>query len=120
MPLVTTFEQACEAKGYNPEIVLPVVTGMPEELQAPIIAAAKAFIIVDVLNDGWIPNYDDYNEEKWELWYWLNKPGFRLDVVGYVSTGTHAGARLVFKDKARARHMDKHFRDIMQVLYTKK
>lgn len=71
-----------------------------------------------VLNEGWVPDYDDSDQEKWELWYYLNQPGFRLFVVYYVYTRTTAGARLALRKKELGLHVDKYFRHIMLDLLT--
>jgi hypothetical protein len=116
MPLVKTFAQACKHKGLDPKKVLPNVSGMPKEHRKAVIAAAKLFIIVDVLNDGWVPNWDDRSQEKWWPCFYLNKPGFRIDTVYSDCTRTNVSFRLCFKSKDIALYAAKNFKQLYRDL----
>lgn len=69
--------------------------------------------LCEVLNEGWIPDYNDHDQEKWWLWYYLNEPGFRLDVAYCDYTNTYAGARLAVKRKEIALHIDQYFKHVV-------
>lgn len=109
MPLVKTFAQACKHKGLDPKTILPDVSSFPKEHQKALLATAKAYIIVAVLNDDAVFDYNDYNQEKWVLWYWLNKPGFRLRDAGYDNTDSDVGPRLSFVSREVALHANTYF-----------
>lgn len=115
--LVTSFNQACKEKGLNPKTVLPDVSAYPKEHQKAVIAHAKLLIIIDVLNDGYKFNWDDYSEQKWELWWYMNKPGFRLGGALCVRSASDVGSRLCFRTKALALHAAKHFEPLFKDYY---
>lgn len=112
MPLVNTFNQACKHKKLDPRKAVPDVSGLPKEQQKAVVAAAKLFIIADVLNDGHKFNWDDYSEQKWFLWWWMNQPGFRLYDAAYGNDYSRVGSRLCFRTKAIAEHAAKHFKPL--------
>lgn len=116
MPLVNTFNQACKHKKLDPKKAIPDVSGLPKEQQKTVIAVAKLFIIADVLNDGHKFDWNSYSEEKWYLWWWMNKPGFRLDVAYCVYAYSVVGSRLCFRTKAIAEHAAKHFKPLYKDL----
>ena len=114
MKLIKTFEAACKAKGLSPENCIPDVSTYPAEHQKAVVAAAKLFIVVDVLNDGWKPNWNNDDEYKYYLWFDMEKSksnpsGFRLDYVDFNYTDSHVGSRLCFKSREVAEHAAKHF-----------
>jgi len=111
MTKIKTFAQACKKLGLNPERCLPGVSRVPKKHQAATLAGAKLVIITEALNDGWEPDWDNSNEAKYFPWFWMNKPGFRLDdlVFGWSASDTGAGSRLCFKSRGLAEHAAKYF-----------
>ena len=62
------------------------------------------------LNEGWIPDYTNSNEEKWVIWFDLSSgSGLSLCGIAYTSAYTSVGSRLVFRTKALAMHAVEHF-----------
>ena len=116
--LITTFEQACEVKGIDPGIYPQV----PEDLQKPIIAAAKLIIIINVLNEDWKPNWKDFDENKYYPWWDMNDSsspsGFGLDGVTYDYSGSAVGSRLCFKSEELARYAATQFEAIYKDYFT--
>lgn len=120
---ITTFEQACEARGYDPSKVLPDVTNMPARYQAAALATAKMYIVTEAINEPvkenapWSPNWNNYDEKKWHPWFDMEKDekanpsGFRFHDTysDYDVTHTCTGSRLSFKTKSRVEHATKHF-----------
>jgi len=115
MRLIKTFEGACKVLGHDPQKVLPKVTGFPKAHQKAIIATAKLFIINEALNfidngkKKWVPDWDNTSEGKYYPWFWLDKPGFRLDDCYYGSSGTTVGARLVYRTRDLAKYAATQF-----------
>jgi hypothetical protein len=114
---VKTFEDACEALGLNPES-LPVVENLPEKDRQSIVAYYKLTIIIRALNEGWEPNFSDWNEYKyWNLFY-INTNGA---TAGFgcadssrapSSAAANVGSRLCFKTRELATYAREQFRDI--------
>jgi len=111
--LVETFEAACKERAFDPSTIIPDCSFYPEEHRNALISMAKTFIVVDVLNDGWKPNWSD-DEYKWELYLDLSGAGFRLGTVANRFSLSFVGSRLVFKSKAIALHAAKYFEDLFK------
>jgi hypothetical protein len=119
---IKTFEAACKKLKLNPDKVLPNVSVYPEGHQKAMTAFAKLVLIAMVLNDGWIPNWQDNNEWKYYPWFDMEKDksnpsGFRLNGATYCYTFSDAGSRLCFKSRELAEYAGKQFeaeyRDLM-------
>lgn len=115
MRMIKTFEGACKVLGHDPVKVLPKVTAFPKVHQKALIATAKLFIINEALNyqdygkKKWVPDWDNTSEGKYYPWFWMDKPGFRLDGCFYGITTTAVGARLVYRTRALAEYAAKQF-----------
>lgn len=112
--LVKTFEAACKKKALDSQIIIQYLSAYPEEHRGALISMAKTFIVVDVLNDGWRPNWSDYNEAKYELYWDLSGGGFRLNFVRSRYSGSNVGSRLVFKTKTIGEHAAKYFENLFK------
>ncbi len=119
MPKIKTFEQACKALKIKPE--LPVVTMLPEKHQKAIIAFYKLTVIIEALNEGWVPNWNDNSEWKYYNYFWVDASketpsgfGFSDSSTYYASTLTGVGARLCFKSSELAEYARKQ-KEIIQL-----
>lgn len=119
---ITTFEEACEKLGLpTDESILPDMCVFPEKHRTALMANAKLIIIAEALNDGWEPNWEDYNEYKYFPWFYMDAPGFRFFVatIGFSDTGTTGGSRLCFRTRKLAEYAGQTFlelyRDMMVI-----
>jgi hypothetical protein len=79
---IKSFEDACGVLNINPFDILN-----PEDTRDE--AAYKQLkIITKALNQGWTPDWDNSNEYKWYLWFYMNRPGFRLHAAAYCYTSS--------------------------------
>mgnify|MGYP000928640032 CR=1 FL=1 len=114
---VKSFEDACSIEGIDPVKAVPFQN--PEDIdQKSINAYAKLIIINRVLNEGWVPNFDD-NKWKYYPWFYMRSvaaggPGFSYDGCIYDYSYSTVGARLVFKSEELAEYAGKQFRDIYE------
>ena len=80
----------------------------------------KAVILVRVYNEGWVADYEDSNQTKYEVIY-RYKAGFGLayHVYGIWYSDTYCGGRLCFKNQILGKHVTtKHaeiFRDFLTI-----
>lgn len=110
---IKTFEDACAAQNLDPN-TLPDVSAIPENYQTSTIAAYKLMIVAEALNEGWKPDYSNWNQYKYEPWFeWSSSAG------GFVSgdyvlwfARTAVGPRLVFKDAETAKYAGQQFIDL--------
>jgi hypothetical protein len=118
MAQIKTFEGACKVLGHDPVKVLPKVTGFPKPHQKALIATAKLIIINEALNfvdngkKKWIPDWNNTSEGKYYPWFYLNKPGFRLNDCHYGIAHSVVGARLVYRTRALAEYAAKQFKTL--------
>lgn len=75
------------------------------------IGYKEAKLIFAVMNEGWVPDYNDPNQNKYELRWVKNKNGgfsFRF-YYAWSSSFTSAGARLTARSGKIADHIGKYF-----------
>jgi hypothetical protein len=115
--LVTSFEEACQLRGYDPEKCLPEVSMYPAQHQTALIAAAKMFVINEAINEGHQFDWNNFDEKKWFPWFDMeltedNPSGFRFYVAYCGIDLSHVGSRLSYRTRAAAEHAGKTFVDI--------
>lgn len=127
--LPTTWAQVCKIKGIDRAI--PDVSNFPEEMREYMINAYMHPIIVEVLNADhkpvytpWIPDYTDYSQTKYEIWWDVkataDKPaGVGLAYFDYDGQCTHSycGSRFCFRDVPRAKHFAQYFLPVVNKHY---
>ena len=74
----------------------------------------KLKTITKVLNEGWIPDWANNNENKWQPYFRLSSGGFVFDDTGYRYSYTDVGnaSRLCFKSDELATYAGQQFIDI--------
>ncbi len=84
-----SFEDACLILGVSPDKVVPDFSCYPEKHRKSMEAHAKIVLIVEasnkLANDGkaWLPDFDNEEQYKYEVWYEKGSSGFRF--AGYVT-----------------------------------
>lgn len=101
---IKSFEDACKHLGLNPND-LPVVDMLPEKDRKSIIAFYKLTIIIRALNEGWEPDWSNWDEWKYYNWFYVEKgedqrsSGFRYNDTNYTNTNTNTSSQLCRKIK---------------------
>jgi len=120
MKKIKTFADACKKLGLDPN-KLPDVSLLPEKHQKSIIAFFKLIIIVEAINNGWTPNWNNSNQYKYYAWFWVEASeqqpaGSGFSRSDYVSSYTHSyvGSRLCFETSEQAMYAAKQFGDLYQ------
>lgn len=114
---IKSFEDACKHLRLNPND-LPVVDMLPEKDRKSIIAFYKLTIIIRALNEGWEPDWSNWDECKYYNWFYVEKgedqrsSGFRYHVTYYTDTGTSTGSRLCCGTFDDAEYIGKKFEDL--------
>lgn len=118
---IKSFEDACKRLGIDFEH-LPYLSKVPEEFHKPILAYYKLVIIFKAINNGWKPNWGNYNEYKYYPWYYVLSSGFGFDDSYYncTTTGTTVGSRLCTDTSEKAIYIAKQFEDLYKdyILYS--
>lgn len=113
-----TWEQVCAIAGKDP-LVLPDVSAYAEKHRKHAIADFKLIIIAEVLNEGWTPDYTNYDEYKWFPYFDVDadkerKSGFGLSchVCDYWLSHSTVGSRLCYKSRELAKYSGETFIEI--------
>ena len=71
-------------------------------------------VIVEALNEGWKPDWDNYNEAKYYPWFEMSPSSFAFDVSTYDNEAALAGSgsRLKLKSRELAKYCGEQFKDI--------
>jgi hypothetical protein len=114
---VKTFEDACKVLGLDPKS-LPIVENLPEKDRQSIVAYYKLAIITRALNEGWEPDWMNWDERKYWNWFYLERngagAGFAYAYTDVVASNAHTdvGSRLCFKSRELATYARENFRDL--------
>lgn len=111
---IKTFEDACQALNLDPTH-LPIVDLLPEKDRKSISAYYKLTIIIRALNEGWEPNWGDYNEKKfYNYCYCLSRSGVVFSDAICTTSGAHIGTRLCLKSRDLAAYALSQFKDLYE------
>lgn len=115
MKKINSFEDACKALKLTP--ALPEVSALPEKHQKAVTALYKLIIIAEALNEGWQPDWNNWDERKYYPWFDLESTdgsgsGFSYHDYDAAYTATTVGARLCFKSSELATHAGQKFIDL--------
>ena len=109
---ISSFEEACQQLGLDPEKSIPDMSAAQPKHHAALIATTKMYIIAEALNGGWIPDWSDYNENKYFPYFEM--AGFRFDGSHFDDTYAFStgGSRLVYRTRALADYAGKTFESL--------
>lgn len=116
MKKVKSFDDACKALGISNS--LPDASALPEQQRKAIVAHYQLVIIAQALNEGWKPNWHDWDEYKFYPWFRMGDEGASSGVgfscndyaIGY--TFSYVGSRLCFKTEELARYAGEQFEQL--------
>jgi hypothetical protein len=110
---IKSFEDACKRLKLDPK-KLPEVP--LDDLAKPIIAVYKLTIIYKAINDGWIPDWANYDQYKYYPWYGVLSSGFGFSYsyCSYSNASTDVGSRLCTDSKEKALYIAEQFKDEYQ------
>lgn len=110
---IKTFEDACKKLGIDPA-KLPDLNGIPEEFHKPIIAGYKLMIVYKAINNGWRPDWGNWNEYKYYPWFKVLSSGFGFSDADYYCGYAYAvvGSRLCTDTSNKALFIAKQFEEL--------
>lgn len=121
---VKTYEDACNVLGTQPmnEKAMKAAGFREDE-----IARRKLETIVEALNEGWKPNWNDKQQGKYGVWFWIEPKHYGASAglaFAYTHhapslTATDVGSRLCFKTRHIAEYAANTFTHLYeQILVT--
>lgn len=138
--VITDFETARKSLGFKPNYEFTVVRKehsdiefdyverlvreiSPKHIEA-LMALNKLFTIAEAWNkeDGFVPDFSDFNQNKWFPWFKYNKYSawfvYEQCVCDQHSTEyAPFGCRLCFKNRERAEQFGKQFADLYNKVF---
>lgn len=113
---VKTMADVYRLKGVTEEQVIPFKNPV-EEYQKGANAAVKLFLLAEVLNEGWKPDWDDDDEWKYYPYFWMESEagggsGFSYDDCDCVGSASTVGSRLVFRTEDLAIYAGRQFEEV--------
>lgn len=116
---IKSFEDAC--KHLNIQANLPNVENLPEKHQKAIVAHYKLVIIIQVLNEGWEPDWKDFGQLKYFPWFdvvtskeSVSGVGLSYDDYAFTYSATTVGSRLCLKTSELARYVAEQFKELYE------
>ena len=115
---IKTFEDAQKETG-RPDV--PEFSEVPEDLRDYFKAQYKIIVVVEALNEGWKPNWEDGNEAKYFPWFYMSGGVFVFGNTDYRYSFAFAGngSRLCFKTRELARYAGEQFLEIWTAIIQK-
>lgn len=108
---IKTFEDVLKVK----ETTVADFVATSKELSPDEVAYRRLKLIVEVLNEGWKPNWDDSSEYKYYPWFLMSSSsgvGFSYNDYVYWTTDSVIGSRLCFKSRELAEYAGKQFESL--------
>lgn len=114
---IKTFDNAFRALGEEHPLIREFIIksyGSSPDLEAYM----KLRIICAALNEGWVANYHNLEQDKWFPWFTYRDGGFVYALAGNSASYSNAyhGVRLAYKTKELAEYAGRQFVDIYQKL----
>lgn len=107
---IKTYEDACKKLGIDP-CILPDVSKQPEKYNKATIAHHKLMIIYEAINNGWVPDWSNWDQLKYFPWFKLVSSGFAFSgsAYGYSSAHSAVGSRFCTDSSKKALYIGKQF-----------
>lgn len=117
---VKSFEDALTVTGRP---AMPDFSSVPVDLKDYFEAQYKVVVIAEALNEGWVPNWNDHDQEKWFPWFHhpRSSSGFVYYGSIYYCSMANAGygSRLCCKNSELATYFGEQFIDIWNKILLK-
>ena len=110
---IKSFEDACKKENIDP-LLLPDVSMILEEFRSPIINAYKLLIIYKAINNGWVPDWNNWDQYKYYPWFRVTPGGvgFSCSDCDLTLTDAHVGSRLCFESSEKCKYAAEQFNEI--------
>ena len=112
---VTSYEDAYELadKQTREECKIYPATDSPD-----IVAYKKLKLVIKVINEDWIADYNNPNQKKYYAWFRVLPSGSGFDFspscYGYDDSGTAVGVHLCFETREKCEYVAKQFTQLYE------
>jgi len=107
---IKTFDDACSKENIFPTF-LHYLRWIPAEFRKPIFAYYKLLVIYKAINNGWRPDWSNYEQNKYYPWFEVLSSGFGFSYSHYYYdfTSTFVGSRLCTDTGEKAIYIAEQF-----------
>ncbi|HLN56103.1 MAG TPA: hypothetical protein VK207_08925 [Bacteroidales bacterium] len=110
---IKTFEDACKALDVDPDAVCSDSDTRDEA------AYKKLKVIIQAINQGWSPDWNNTNQRKWWPWFTLSSGfGFSVSAYRYGYSGASVGSRLCFESESKSDYCARQFLNLYEEFLT--
>ena len=115
---IKSYEDACKALNVQP-ISENAVAAFPEADRKSILAFHKLTVIARALNEGWKPDWNDNDKNKYYPLFNYSKDGLSYFDASNATTKmfVYVGSQLCFRDHETARYAGRTFTDLYKDFY---
>lgn len=118
---VKSIDDACNVLGDNDKDVIDYRSMQALNLQDHVLGSQELIIITKALNEGWTPDWDNGQWDKWFNWFYGGSSSsgrFSFYDSGDRHSASDCGSRLCFKSSELADYAANQFFDIYKKVYT--
>lgn len=118
---IKSVDDAIKELGDNDPEVQELYKLQTAGITSHLLYYQMAIVWVKAINEGWIPDYTNPNQIKYEIVWDLSSSsgaGFSFIVYDYWGTSSRVGARLVFKSRELGQYTGKQIPHIFQKFIT--
>ncbi|XKX06291.1 hypothetical protein R8G61_02935 [Tenacibaculum maritimum] len=105
---IKTIEDVLEDNNITQSDIDLMFANTPEHLKYQYIAE----LLCKSLNEGWTPDWEDGNYNKYFPWFKMSSSGFRYDDYDGWNADSAVGSRLCFKSSKLAKYAGEQFTDV--------
>ncbi len=105
---IKTIDDVLEDNNITQKELNTMFINVPEHLKYQYVAE----LIAKSLNEGWLPDWDNGEYDKYYPWFKMSSSGFRYGVFDGWGTVSSVGSRLCFKSSELARYAGEQFTDV--------
>ena len=107
---IKSFDDACKKLGIDPSIPSDLLN-ISEKYRNPMIGHYKLMIIYEAINNGWTPDWSNWDQTKYFPWFRVLSSGFGFGESLYYCdrTLTTVGSRLCTDTSEKALYIANQF-----------
>ncbi|SKB63486.1 hypothetical protein SAMN05660477_00391 [Soonwooa buanensis] len=121
MDRIKSIDDVIKGLGNNDSDVLDYLELQKLDIADHILANQQLVIITKALNEGWTPDWDNGQWDKWFNWFYGGSSSsgrFSFSFSDYQYSFSLCGSRLCFKSKELAQYAAKQFLDTYKRAFT--
>ncbi|WP_271730125.1 hypothetical protein [Aquimarina algiphila] len=105
---ITTIDDILEDNGVTQKELDTMFANVPEHLKYQYIAE----LLCKSLNEGWLPDWDNGEYDKYYPWFKMGSSVFQCDSYSDWYSRSSVGSRLCFKSSELAKYAGEQFADV--------